>query len=78
MNVGSEDPKHSWALDETSTLETLHFLLCNGNEVEQKEVSELNNKDVLKEVLQVHGYIPARKAEDTVHLIYKNVNGFCN
>jgi hypothetical protein len=66
------------ALDEMGTLETLHFLLCNQNEVEQKEISELNSIDVPEEVLQVHGYAPTTKAEGTARLIYKNVNGFCN
>jgi hypothetical protein len=65
MNMGSKDPQHSWALDETGTLETLCYLLCNGNEVEQKEISELNNADVPEKVLQVHGYAPATKAEGT-------------
>jgi hypothetical protein len=31
-----------------------------------------------KEILQVHGYAPPKKAAVTICLIYKNVNGFCN
>ncbi len=45
---------------------------------EQQEISELNSIQVPKEVLQVHGYTPPKKAAGTVRLIYENVNGFCN
>jgi hypothetical protein len=73
-----KDPQHYWALDETATLETLRLLLSSENETEQQEISEINCIQIPKEILQVHGYAPPKKAAGTVRLIYKNVNGFCN
>ncbi len=78
LSVMPEDPQYSWTLDETETLETLRLLLSSEIKTEQQEISELNSIQVSKEVLQVHGYAPPKKAEGTVRLIYKNVNGFCN
>jgi hypothetical protein len=73
-----EDPQHSWTLDETGMLETLRLLLSSEIKTEQQKISELNSIQVPKEVLQVHGYAPPKKAEETICLIYENVNGFCN
>jgi hypothetical protein len=73
-----KDPQHSWTLDETGMLETLRLLLSSEIEIEQQEISELNRIQVPEEILHVHGYAPPKKAEGTICLIYKNVNGFCN
>ncbi len=59
-------------------LETSRLLLSSKIKTEQQEISELNSIQVPEEVLQVHGYAPPKKAEGTVRLLYKNVNGFCN
>ena len=63
-------------MDETGTVATAG-LNCE-NEAEQQEISKIRNIPVPDEVLQVHGYAPPKKAEGTVRLIYKNVNGFQN
>ncbi len=47
-------------------------------EVEQQEKDEVFNIQVPDEVLQVHGHAPPSKAEGTLCLIYKNINGICN
>jgi hypothetical protein len=70
--------QHSWTLDETGTLDTSRLLLGIENETEQQEIREIYGIQVPKEILQVHGYAPPKKAEGTVRLIYENVNGFCN
>jgi hypothetical protein len=74
----SEDPGHSWSLDETGTLEISQQHMSSEYEIQQQEISEINMVEVLKEVLKVHGHAPPTKADGTVRLIYKNVNGFCN
>ncbi len=74
---GHEDLGHTWTIDETGTLETSGLGMCDS-EVEQLENREVNKITVPEEVLQVHGFAPPRKAEGTVRLIYKNVNGFLN
>jgi hypothetical protein len=73
-----KDPQHSWPIDETGTLETSRLLKSSEIEMEQQEISEVNRIQVPEEMLQVHGYVPPKKAEGTVCLIYENVNGFCN
>jgi hypothetical protein len=79
VNVnGPEDPGHSWSLDETGMLKTSRLHMLSEYEVQQQEISEINMVEVSKEDLQVHGHAPPTKAEGTVRLIYKNVNGFCN
>ncbi len=47
-------------------------------EVQQQEISEINMIEVPEEAIKVHRHAPPTKAEGTVRLIYKNVNGFCN
>jgi hypothetical protein len=74
----SKDPGHSWSLDETGTLETLRLHMSSEYKIQQQEISEINMVKVPKEVLKVHGHAPPTKADGTVRLIYKNVNGFCN
>ncbi len=74
---GHEDLGHTWAIDETGMLETLGLGMCE-HEIEQLESREVNKLTVPEEVLQVHRFAPPRKAEGTVRLIYKNVNGFLN
>jgi hypothetical protein len=78
LSVIPKDPQHSWTLDETGMLETSRLPLSSEIKTEQQEISELNSIQVPKEVLQVHGYAPPKKAEGTVCHIYENVNGFCN
>jgi hypothetical protein len=78
LNVMPEDPPHSRTLDETRMLETSRLLLSSEIEIEQQEINELNCIQVPEKILQVHGYAPPKKAEGTIRLIYKNVNGFCN
>jgi hypothetical protein len=73
-----EDPQHSWILNETGMLETSWISLSSEIRTKQQEISEFNSIQVPKEILQVHGYAPPKKAEGTVRLIYKNVNGICN
>jgi hypothetical protein len=68
---------HAWAIDETGTLETSGLGMCDS-EVEQLENREVIKITVPEEVLQVHGFAPPRKADGTVRVIYKNVNGFLN
>ncbi len=74
-NQDQDNAPHSWALDKTGTIRmsTIDYL-----GVEQQEKEEVNNIEVPDEVLQVHGYAPPSKAEGTLHLIYKNMNGLCN
>jgi hypothetical protein len=74
---GHKDLGHTWTIDETGTLETSGLGMCDS-EVEQLENREVNKITAPEEVLQVHGFAPPRKAEGTVRLIYKNVNGFSN
>ena len=78
MYVSPEDPQHSWALDETGTLETSWLFLSSKNETEQQEIREINHTQVPGGVLEVHGYASLKIAAETVRLIYKNVNRFCN
>ena len=59
-------PQHSWTLDETGTLDTSRLLLGIENETEQQEIREIYGIQVPKEILQVHGYAPPKKAEGTV------------
>jgi hypothetical protein len=66
---------HSWALDKTGTIRTSAI---EYSAAEQQEKNEVNNIDVLDEVLQVHSYAPPSKAEGTIQMIYKNMNGLCN
>jgi hypothetical protein len=73
-----KDPGHSWSLNKTGMIETSQLHMSSEYEVQQQEISEINMVEVPKEVLQVHGHAPLTKAEGTVRLIYKNVNGFCN
>jgi hypothetical protein len=74
---GHEDLGHTWTIHETGTLETSGLGMCDS-EVEQLENKEVNKITVPEEVLQVHRFAPPRKAEGTVWLIYKKVNGFLN
>ena len=77
MNVvGSEVSPHDWTVDETGT--TYNSLVISECETEQQEISEMKNIPVPKEILQVHGYAPPKKAEGTIRLIYENVNGLQN
>jgi hypothetical protein len=68
----------SWSLDKTGTIDTSGFTFYGENDAEQQEIRETLNILVSDEVLQVHGYAPPTKAEGTVHLICKNVNGINN
>ncbi len=70
-----QDKPHAWALDKTGTIRTSTITYL---EAEQQEKEEVNNIEVPDEVLQVHGHAPPSKAEGTLHLIYKNINGLCN
>ncbi len=72
-----EDSGHTWAINKTGTLETSELSMCK-REIEQLESREVNKLTVPEEVLQVHGFAPPMKAEGTVWLIYKNINGFLN
>jgi hypothetical protein len=74
---GHEGLGHAWAIDETGTLKTSGLGMCDS-EVEQLENREVNKITVPEEVLQVHGFVPPRKADGTVQLIYENVNEFSN
>ncbi len=67
--------QHSWPLDETRTIDTSGLRFYSENDTEQQEIRETLNIPVPDEVLQVHGYAPSTKAEGTIRLIYKNVNG---
>ncbi len=78
LDVMPEDPQHSWAINETGTLETSRLFKTSDIEIEQQEISEINHIQIPDEMLQVHGYAPPKKAEGTVRLIYENVNRFCN
>ncbi len=78
LDVMPEDPQHSWAIDETRTLETSRLFKTSDIEIEQQEISEINRLQIPDKMLQVHGYAPPKKAEGTVRRIYENVNGFCN
>jgi hypothetical protein len=72
-----EGAPHTWGIDKTGTIETSSLGRRNeNNEIQQQEVSENNSLDLHEEVLKVHGFVPPRKAEGTVRLIYENVNGF--
>jgi hypothetical protein len=74
---GHKNSGHTWAIDKTGMLETSGLGMCEP-EIEQLESREVNKLTVPEEVFQVHGFAPPRKAEGTVRLIYKNVNGFLN
>jgi hypothetical protein len=76
LNVtGPKDSLHTWALDETGTIETSRLLMCE-HETEQQETCGINNIVVSEEVLQVHGFGSPKKAKETVWLIYGKANGF--
>ncbi len=77
-SVGLKESHHSWALDNTGTLDTSQLMSCHDSNIEQQEIRDLNNIELPEEVLQVHGFVPPKKTEGTVHLIYENVNGFNN
>ena len=64
-------------IDETGTLDVTLLDGIDNNETVtlQQELRELNSILVPDEVLQVHGFAPARKAEGTIRLIYENING---
>ncbi len=74
--VGSEVSTHDWTVDETGTLDT--SVIISEHETEQQEISEINKITLPEEILQVHGYVPPKKADGTVRLIYENVNGLQN
>ena len=65
------------AVDETGTLDVTLLDGVDNNETEtlQQEIRELNSILVPDEVLQIHGFAPARKADGTIRLIYENING---
>jgi hypothetical protein len=48
--------------------------ICKENDILQQEISKLNAIPLLKEVLQIHGFAPPKKAKGNVRLIYENVN----
>ncbi len=68
VGPGQEVLGHTWAIDETGMLET-SGLDIDESEIEQLESSKVNKITVPKEVLQVHGFAPPRKAERMVRLI---------
>jgi hypothetical protein len=74
----SKDPGHSLSPDKTGTLEILRLHMFSEYKIQQQEISEINMVEVPEEVLKVHGQAPLTKADGTVRLIYRNVNGFCN
>jgi hypothetical protein len=62
-------------IDETGTLDLSGLNIYNENDALQQEMKEMNDIPVPKEVLQVHGFSPPKKADGTVRLIYENVDG---
>ena len=62
--VGSEASTPAWTVDETGTIDT--SVIINALETEQQEISEMNNINLPKEILQVHGYTPPKNADGMV------------
>ncbi len=57
------------------TLDILGLDICKENDILKQEISKLNVIPVQEEVLQIHGFMPPKKAEGNVCLVYENVNG---
>jgi hypothetical protein len=75
LYVKNTTKEQHWSIDETGTLDTSRLDICKENDILQQEISKLNAIPVLEEVLQIHGFVPLKKAERNVRLIYENVNG---
>jgi len=63
-------------LDETSTVETEGLLESDGESVCQsfEMLEELEAREIVEELLEVHGVAPRKKADGIVRLIYEDVN----
>ena len=70
-----DDARRLPTIDETGTLDLSGLNLYNENYALQQEMKEMNDIPVPEEVLQVHGFVPPKKADGTVRLIYENVDG---
>ena len=69
-----DDVRRIYTIDKTGTLDLSGLNLYNENDTLQQEMKEMNDILVPEEVLQVHGLVPPKKAEGTVHIIYENVH----
>jgi hypothetical protein len=47
-------------------------------EIEQQEISRVNEIGIPEEILRVHGMAPGEKREGIIRLVYENANGINN
>ncbi len=79
----ADDQAYAQALDKTGTISSA--ILCKTTElrermeeIEQQEISRVNETGIPEEILRVHGTAPGEKWEGIIRLVYKNTNGINN